>query len=135
MGDTITLVTVEDLRASGDRFWQTEDPIIKHVMRYGQMVAAQQLLRSLRKDAASLRPKRVPVKFVDYTGSRFEYYALLYLGNGSDDRKKTLSEYVDAVESVDNYIEYLRRTERLTEKEPRDSEGLHEKTMSTEFQS
>ena len=96
MGDTITLVTAEDLRASGDRFWQTEDPIIKRIMRYGQMVAVQQLLKSLRIDAASLRPDGVPVGLVDYTGSRFEYHAVRYFGNGSDDRKKTLSEYADA---------------------------------------
>ena len=54
MGDTITLVTVEDLRASGDRFWKTDDLAIKHIMRYGQMVAVQQLLRSLRHDTACL---------------------------------------------------------------------------------
>ena len=121
MGDSIRLVTVEDLRASGgNRFWETDDPTIKHIMRYGQMVAVQQLLRSLRIDAASLRPDGVPVGLVDYTGSRFEYHAVRYFGNGSDDRKKTLREYVDAVEGVKHYLEYLRRTERLTEKEPKE---------------
>ena len=128
MGDTITLVTAEDLRAGGDRFWETEDRIIERIMRYGQMGAAQEMLKSLRLDAACLRPKRVPVEFVDYTGSRFEYYAVRYFGNGSDDRKKTLREYVDAVESVEKYLEYLRRTERLTEKEPR--EGKLESIIS-----
>ena len=88
----------------------------------------QQLLYSLRCDTTCMKPAGLPVKLVDYTGTRFDHYASLYLGNVSDDRKKTLSEYADAVITRKTYFDFLHRKGWLTQEETGHADGLYWRT-------